>query len=66
MLDFGQEDAKDGALRFNRTAQVLELFGMGIAANFAPQRLAFLAKGLLQGDTGAPGCLHDLGAGDIK
>ena len=51
---------------FNRTPRALELFGMGIAADFAAYRLAFFAKSLLQGDTGAPGCLHDLGAGDVK
>src|SRR5512133_246001 len=64
--DFAQDNAKDGALPCDRTAQELELFGMGIAASFAAQRLAFLAKGLLQGDTGTPGCLHDLGAGNVK
>ena len=51
---------------FDRTAQALELFGMSITAGFAAQRLAFLAEGLLQGDTGPPGYLNDLQAGDIK
>ena len=60
-FDFAQDNAKEGALTFDRTPQTLELFGMGVAAGLATQRLAFFDKGLLQGDADALCGLDDLG-----
>ncbi len=51
---------------FDGAPQTPELFGVGIAAGFAPQFPAFLDEGLLERDPGELGGLHDLGPSDLQ
>ena len=49
-FDFAQHNAEDGALALDGAAQSLELLGVGIAAGFAAQLLAFFYESLFQGN----------------
>ena len=52
--------------RLTMLRRTIELLGVGVTAGLAPQRLALLGKGLLQGDACAPGGGHHLVAGDLQ
>ena len=51
---------------FHRLLQSVELLGVSIATRFPAQFLAFLDKGLLQGNPSVLGGLDDLGPSDLQ
>ena len=65
-LHLAHHHAEDRALALDGLAQALELFGVGVAAGLAAQRLAFLGVGLFARDAGTFGSAHHLVAGNLQ
>jgi hypothetical protein len=65
-LHLAHDHAQDRALALEHGLQALELLGMRVATGLAPQRLAFLGKGLLEHDAGPPRGTDDLVARNLQ